>query len=233
MSKAIIGLVAKHSDVDKKITSTFVNDEMKDAVFANGGIAIGIIPSMRKITLANNKNEEWVSRNVDDLFTQEEKDNLVAQIKLCDGIILSGGGRTDAYEIFVAKYCYEHDIPIIGICAGQNNIVRAVGGKIKRVSKRWVHQSKKKYAHKVFISSESKFFDFVKGEMRVNSRHKNIVAECGALLVAGYDEFGNIEIVEDKTKKCYVGMRFHPESLFTEDENHNMIFKKFIEVCKK
>lgn len=233
MKKVVVGLVAKHGKIKNKITKTFINDEMKNAIFANGGIAVGVLPSMRRITFANNKNEKEISDNIDNLFTQEEKENLIAQIKLCDGIILSGGGKTDAYEIFVAKYCYDNDVPIIGICAGQNNIIRAAGGRIKKVKKRWIHQSKKQYAHKVFVSSESKFFDFIQGSFSVNSRHKNTVEESGKLTVTAYDDFGNIEIAEAKNKRCYVGMRFHPESLYRLDENHNMIFRKFIELCTK
>ena len=29
----------------------------------------------------------------------EEKENLIAQLKLCDGVILQGGAETDNYEI--------------------------------------------------------------------------------------------------------------------------------------
>ena len=45
------------------------------------------------------------------------------------------------------------------------------------------------------------------------------------------DENGNIEAVEDKSKTCFMGLRFHPESLYLTDENHNNIIKKFIEIC--
>ena len=63
----------------------------------------------------------------------EEKENLIAQLKLCDGVILQGGAETDNYEIVIAKYCYENDVPILGICAGQNNIARALGGTIYKI----------------------------------------------------------------------------------------------------
>ena len=34
----------------------------------------------------------------------------------------------------IAKYCYENDVPILGICAGQNNIARALGGTTYKIS---------------------------------------------------------------------------------------------------
>ena len=33
----------------------------------------------------------------------EEKENLIAQLKLCDGVILQGGAETDNYEIVIAN----------------------------------------------------------------------------------------------------------------------------------
>ena len=42
---------------------------------------------------------------------------------------MQGGTENEAYEYWIAKYCYDNDIPALGICAGQNYIVGALGGK--------------------------------------------------------------------------------------------------------
>ena len=235
MKKVVIGLVTKHKDINKKRTLTYVCDEIKDVIFKNNAIAVGIIPSMKSITLVNTENENEIYNNLDNLFTQEEKDNMIAQINFCDGIILSGGSESDAYEIWIAKYCYENNIPILGICAGHNNLVRAVGGTTKSVDNQEIHrQLNAEYVHAIKINKSSQFYSFVGVKnMRVNSRHKNTINKQAKLDVCAYDEFGNIEITEDKTKKCYIGMKFHPESLCLVDKLHNNIFKKFIEICKK
>lgn len=234
MNRPIIGLVAKHKDIDKKRTLTYICDEMKDAIFSNGGIAIGIIPSMKSITLVNQNNESDVFKNLDTLFSNTEKENLINQINLCDGIILSGGTESDAYEMFIAKYCHEKDIPIIGICAGHNNIVRGIGGKTKPVDNPEIHHSKEDYVHYVKVDKHSNFYDFVNtNTFKVNSRHKNTIKDPCFLSIVGLDEQGNIEITEDQSKKCYLGIRFHPESLYSIDENHNNIFRKFIDICRK
>lgn len=39
-------------------------------------------------------------------------------VKLCDGILLQDGGACDNYEMIVAKYCYDNNIPTLGICCG-------------------------------------------------------------------------------------------------------------------
>ena len=46
---------------------------------------------------------------------------------------MQGGIETDNYEIIIAKYCYDNNIPVLGICAGQNNIVRALGGATYKI----------------------------------------------------------------------------------------------------
>ena len=230
--KPIIGLVAKHRDEDRKRTLSYICDEMMKAVSDNGGIPIGILPSTRKIKFVGQKNEEDVYINIENLFTNKEKENMIFQINLCDGIILSGGGNSDAYEVWIAKYCYENDIPIIGICAGHNNIVRGAGGKTKAVENPKVHKSSKTYVHNVIVDKNSRFYNFVKKEeFMVNSRHKNTIADCNKLTVSAYDVYGNIEVSEDRTKKCFIGMRFHPESLYLIDKTHNEIFKNFINIC--
>ena len=50
MNKPIIGIVSKHYATYKsnKI-DTFVRDEVKQAIFDNGGIAIGILPTKAQV----------------------------------------------------------------------------------------------------------------------------------------------------------------------------------------
>ena len=134
--------------------------------------------------------------------------------------------------MFIAKYCYDNDIPIIGICAGLNNVVRAVGGRTKAISNPDFHRQSEDYVHNVILNKNSFFYNLLNEEkFEVNSRHRNTIADTGCLSVAGYDDEGNIEVVEDKNKKCYLGIRFHPESLYLIDPIHNKIFEKFIEIC--
>ncbi|MBQ3502933.1 MAG: gamma-glutamyl-gamma-aminobutyrate hydrolase family protein [Clostridia bacterium] len=233
--KVIIGLVAKHKEIDKKRTLVYICDEIKDVLFKNNAIGIGIVPSMKNIILVDQENEVEIYNNLENLFTQQEKQNMISQINLCDCIILSGGSNSDAYEMWVAKYCYNNDIPILGICAGHNNLIRGIGGKTKKVANPEIHnQPDVDYVHSIKIDKSSNFYNFVNTEnMKVNSRHKNMIDKINNLTVAAYDEYGNIEVTEDKTKRCFLGMRFHPESLYLKDKLHNQIFKKFIDICKK
>ena len=85
-----------------------------------------------------------------------------------------------------------------------------------------------------FINFDSKIYSVIKkDEIIVNSRHKNVIDKHPFLNVTAVCEDGYADIVELKYKDFYVGVRFYPESLYKNDDNHNEIFRKFIEICKK
>ena len=206
--RTVIGIVGKHINDNKIRTDTLIRDEVKQAIFDNGAIAIGILSPNEEILYTG---DNWN-------LTEDKMDKIkiIEQINLCDGIILQGGITSEVYESFIAKYCYENNIPCLGICAGQNNIVRALGGTTLHIDKK------------------SKFYSIVKKEsIMVNSRHKRTIDKCPLLDKVGFCEDGYADVVESKDKNFYVGVRFHPESLYKFDDNMNNIFKKFIEACKK
>lgn len=225
MEKPIIGIVAKHYYKDHRRLETFIRDEVEQAIFDNGGVAIGILPPNEDKTKAKN---DWYEQ-----LTTAEKHNLYAQIELCDGIILQGGGFSDEYECFIAKYCHDYDIPILGICAGNQNMVRAMGGKVIYMEGDH-HNSEEEYVHSITIDTISKFYSIVtEKEIMVNSRHKGYAAHTGSLKIAAVSPDNIPEVLEDPTKNFYIGVQFHPESLYKNDVNMNKIFAYFIKSCEK
>lgn len=227
MSKPIIGIVSKHFIENNIRPNTYIRDEVKQAIFDNEAIAIGILLPKDEIL---DVEDNW-SNNL----SQDEYRALITQVNLCDGIIFQGGGACDNYEMIIAKYCYENDIPTLGICCGQNVIVRALGGTTYKISNPEKHnQSMEEYVHNIKINPTSKFYDIVNlEEMRVNSRHKKTIDKSPCLDQVAFCEDGYADVVESKDRKFYIGVRFHPESLYKSDESMNNIFKYFIEMCKK
>lgn len=47
------------------------------------------------------------------------------------------------------------------------------------------------------------------------------------------EDNGYIDGLESPDKTFYMAFRFHPESLYKTDENHNKIFKEFVKICKR
>ena len=224
--KAIIGIVSKHYPYEKNKKDTFIRDEVKQAIFDNDGIAIGILPSESKI---NYTNDNWR-----DDMSMIEKSNIIAQLDLCDGVILQGGVETDSYECWIAKYAYDNNIPVLAICAGQSNLARALGGTTCKIPNTEKHnQPNKDYVHKIVINTNSKTYRIIgKSKIMVNSRHDHTIKECPLLDKVAFCEDGYSDIIESSEKEFYIGVRFHPESLYKKDENMNNIFKQFINICK-
>ncbi len=229
--KPIIGIVSKHIEVDNKRQDGLIRDEVKNAIFDNGGIAIGILSPDREVNFVPDGQDSWSA-----YLTQKQKDEIISQIKLCDGIILQGGKDSDKYESWIAKYTFEHDIPTLGICAGQNAMIRGLGGTTKKVqntakhSQMWVEE-----VHPIFINKESKFYEIVKCDMMmVNSRHKKTIDNpTSNYKIAAVCDDGYYDVLEAPNKKFNIAVRFHPESLYRTHEEHNAIFKALIKACRK
>ena len=222
----IIGIVAKRLPEEGKRTDFRIREEMVNALVDNGALVIGIMPS---------KSDKFV--DIEYCFedmTEEAKCDLYSLVDICDGIVFEGGSISEKYEPIIAKYTFEKDIPTLGICAGQNNMARALGGKVRKLENNNHMKIWEEYVHSIDIDKTSKFYSIVKTtEMKVNSRHFNVVDEFPGYLVAAKDEEGNVEVIEAKDKLFNIAMRFHPESLYKTDEKHTAIFKAFIDACIK
>lgn len=230
--KPIIGVVGKYKEITDDRQEVLIRDEVKNAIINNGGIAIGILPTETEINFTPaNSADIW-----EETLTDEQKQDLITQMNLCDGIILQGGACSLKYESWIAKYTFDHDIPTLGICAGQNALVRGVGGTTKKVDNPEKHNQKwVDIVHPIFIDKNSKFYSIVKcEEMMVNSRHNRTVDNPTShyKIVAVCDD-GYLDVVEAENKRFNIGLRFHPETLYKQYECHNAIFKAFIEECKK
>lgn len=226
--KIIVGIVAKHNPSNVGCEKTSITDATKQAIFDNGGIAIGILPSQSQVYYKGTDNE-WT-----DNLTEDERNNLIFQIKLCDGIILQGGREMDNYEYVVAKYCYDNNIPILGICAGQNAIAKALGGTTFKIPNPEKHNVSRDYVHSIKINKNSKFYHIVnKEELMVNSLHANSIDTCPYLEKVAFCIDGYPDVIESPDKEFYIGLRFHPEDLYKKDEHINKIFIAFLKACAK
>lgn len=65
-----------------------------------------------------------------------------------------------------------------------------------------------------------------KEKIKVNSRHGKCIPYTNLSQVA-YSEDGIIEAIEDKGKRFFIGVQWHPESLM-KDEYSNKLFSCFV-----
>lgn len=230
MKRPIIGIIGKvqpqyGEDIWHRIDEV---DEIRYLIVKNGGTAIMLLPT--EITLKFNDND--IEYNT--VLSDEEKNELYRQIDLCDGFILQGGLYSANYEIEMAKKIIELDKPLIGICAGFNNILRAIGTDVIEDKTKSHDIYDKEYRHEISIIKGTKLFDLVKKEKyNVNSIHSMIapkgnVEKYARISAISYDNL--VESFELDNKKFVMGIKWHPE-LMLEDEFSDKLFKKFILKC--
>ena len=187
-----------------------VYEDLRTSVINSGGIPLGILPSIISL------NDSGI-----DIF---------ALIDKCDGIIFQGGDKFYKYDLECLEYVYKKDIPVLGICLGMQTMGCFAGGILEKIDK---HYSKnKKYSHKVYIDKESKLYSIFKQDsISVNSRHIERLITTD-LDVVGIDDDGNIEAIEDKDKKFFIGVQWHPENMYSYDILEKKLFDYFIDVCR-
>ena len=209
--KPIIGIIMRPDKLTSNNEVMCVYEEIRTSIIGSGGIPLGIMPT---------------TENIDNF-----DDNVYKIIDICDGIILQGGDEFYKYDEECLKYIYEKNIPTLGICLGMQLMGSIFGGNLENIIK---HKYKdKKYVHKIYIDKNSKLYDIFKNEViNVNSRHISALTNTN-LDIVGLSEDNIIEAIEDKNKKFFIGVQWHPESMYSYDILECNLFDYFIEVCRK
>jgi len=227
--KPIIGIVAR-PDTNKTLRSCMqALEQYRRAIVRNGGNPIIILPTQNLI---------YETANLKDVpeLSEEEENDLIEQINLCDGLLLPGGDRIFYYDLFIAKYALEHDIPLLGICMGMQ-IMGIVDNDdfscLIDVKDKLMH--KKDYQgncyHTITINEKSKLFEIIKErELEVNSIHSKVLSHVTTAKITAFSKEEEIEAIEFDLKKFAIGVQWHPELML--DNSNEKLFKRFIESSK-
>lgn len=232
MNKPVIGIVAKpgYKDEHDIWNRMDIVDELRLLVVQNGGIALVILPTENTMTFNDNDIKDETK-----LSEQEIKD-LNQIVNMCDGIILQGGLVSCNYEIEIAKKAIELDIPLIGICAGFNNILRAIGTDVIYDKTKSHDYYDINYRHNVNIIKDTKLWEISEQEkMQVNSIHEMLATQelvKPFATISSLSDDGFVESFELNNKRFILGIKWHPELMLNE-EFTNDLFKRFVEECKK
>ena len=215
----------------------YVNKDYVDAVVRAGGVPL-IIP-----------------------FTTN-KEVIISQAQLIDGLILSGGHDINPYnygqepsqkigEIFPERDIYEmilleeskkRDIPILGICRGFQLINVAAGGTLYQdlslipgnILKHNQVSNPTLKTHKIEIKKNSFISSIFGKETMVNSFHHQAIDKvANDFIVVARASDGVVEAIEHKTYKFLVAVQWHPEMLAVNCEKARELFSKFVEEAKK
>ncbi len=186
-------------------------------------------------------------------------------IELIDGLMIPGGdydldpsvygektashtriirnNRSD-FETALIKAALAKNIPILGICAGEQLLAAIHGGTLLQDIKAvypdaleheqkylGIHMSKP--SHKVKILPNTLLHRIInKDEMEVNSSHHQAVKSVGSeMIISAIATDGVIEAVEMPKFPFVLGVEWHPEYLVSHDDS--LIISAFLKAASK
>jgi putative glutamine amidotransferase len=192
-------------------------------------------------------------------------DSALSLITNCDGLILSGGpdvfpgrygqpedtagcGTIDYYrdtlEYALIEYALENDLPVLGICRGQQILNVYFGGSLivdipSEVDSEVLHRCSdwKNCYHSITVEPDSWFSEItatVEGDVTTN-HHQAIKELAPRLKAVAYAPDSIIEAVEyrDKAGKPFlIAVQWHPERMEEGDPLSWPIGKAFLDAAK-
>ena len=225
--KPIIGIVARPNYPDEENSELVTKENYRKQIIKHGGIPIIILPP-KQIDYNNSKPSEVSELN------DEEKDILVSQLNLCDGILMPGGYKVFSHDFFILDYAINHDIPMLGICLGMqimSNYKQEYFNEKNNTQTNHFDLSGK-YMHTVKIEKNSRLHLIINREiLKVNSMHNYHAIKGGIYNIVGVSEDGLIEALELPNAKFNIGVQWHPE--IADDEPGNKLFEEFIKCSKR
>ena len=179
-----------------------------------------------------------------------------------DGLVVTGGGfdvdpalfgaesrhpsvktkdRRTAFELAAARLALDRDLPVLGICGGQQLLNVALGGALiqhipDEVPDALPHRQpnpRDEPGHAVDIVAGTLLHRITgMARLEVNSAHHQAVKTAGpGVVIDAVAEDGVVEGIEDPRRRFCLGVQWHPE--FELSEGDRRIFRALIEAAGK
>ena len=234
MMKPVIGITCLHDWAEGRHRQ---NDTYINSISKAGGIPI-LLPCLK------------------------DANDIESHLTLIDGLVVSGGPDADplyfdaepeaglgavnpdmdAYEIPLIQKALELDMPILGICRGEQMLNIAAGGTLIQHIHATVpgalkhrQEAPRHYpTHSIQVSADTKLAAMLgAGSLRVNTFHHQSVRDLAPGFVASAAApDGIIEAIESNTHSYAVGVQWHPEGMWNASFNYDGLFDGFIEAAR-
>ena len=190
-----------------------------------------------------------------------EPERAADYLALLDGLIVTGGAfdvdpalfgattkhesvslkaRRTAFELAICQSALAKNLPVLGICGGEQLLNVALGGTLVQhipaeIKNALAHEQpnpRTEPGHAVAIAPGTLLHRVTRmAEMQVNSAHHQAVKETApGLVVDAVASDGVIEGIEDPKRRFVLGVQWHPEYRLSEGDTR--IFAAFIQAAR-
>ena len=189
-------------------------------------------------------------------------DRLPDYFKMLDGLVIPGGTHASpeswyvdlhepapyeetpraAFDIAVVEGALARDLPLLGICAGMQELACVAGAKMTRN----VHKHHKtsidhrqgstadQYAHDVTVEPGTRLASIVgAGRLEVNTAHQEaVVSVPSGMTISARSPDGVIEAIELPKQKFALGVQWHPEFFIDAGNPHRKVFEALVSAAR-
>jgi putative glutamine amidotransferase len=195
------------------------------------------------------------------LFLPHEPDQVEDYLGLIDGLVVTGGafdidpalfgaadkhptvklkGRRTEFEWKITQRAVATDLPVLGICGGQQLLNVVLGGTLiqhipDEVKTPLAHEQpnpRDEPGHSVKVEKGTLLYKICGTDaLEVNSAHHQAAKAVGpGIKINATAEDGVIEGIEDPRHRFVLGVQWHPE--FSISKGDEKIFRAFVEAAR-
>lgn len=195
------------------------------------------------------------------MLLPHEPERAEDYLERLDGVVVTGGAfdvdpalfgatqrhpkvttkdRRTQFELALTRGALARDLPLLGICGGQQLLAVALGGTLiqhipDEVAGALIHEQKHprdQTSHAVSVVAGTRLHRIVGvPSIDVNSTHHQAVKEAGpSLVVDAVAPDGVIEGIEDPRRRFCLGVQWHPEYRITAADA--ALFAAFVAACR-
>jgi putative glutamine amidotransferase len=194
------------------------------------------------------------------LALPHEPDQANDYLDIIDGLVITGGAfdvdpsifgagerhptvvtkdRRTAFELAVTRGALERDMPLLGICGGQQLLHVALGGTLiqhipDEILEALAHEQpnpRDEPGHSISVLPGTLLYRIVGTDsLEVNSAHHQAAKDASdEIIINAVAPDGVIEGIEAVDKRFCLGVQWHPE--YKVSAGDGAIFKAFIDAC--